>query len=224
VERAVVEVFTEDQIQRLKKDTPPLAEPSVGAVKAIGPFTRLTKEPVKEPAFTDTTLDLSKPQAVEGEPIYRHRFRDDQLDAGGKPYRYAVYAYRIRAVNALGVESGPSPYFLTIPSAPQWLFSREEGEQCHLKWAANPEKGLRGYRVYRMNGPRINGPGQTVSRLTAEPIPEPRYTDPKAGKGTQRYYVVAVDALGQEGFPSAPTWHYREYRRYYEPFVGEWHQ
>ena len=28
-----------------------------------------------------------------------------------------------------------------------------------------------------------------------------------AGKVTRRYWVVAVDALGQEGFPSAPTWH-----------------
>src|SRR5262249_11292652 len=30
VERAVVEVFSEDEVVRLKKDTPPLAEPSVG--------------------------------------------------------------------------------------------------------------------------------------------------------------------------------------------------
>jgi hypothetical protein len=169
-------------------------------------------------------VDLSKPKSVEGEPVYTRSFAKEQLDEKGKPYRYAVYAYRIRAVNALGVESGPSPYFLTIPSAPQWLFSKEEGEQCHLKWAANPEKGLKGYRVYRMNGPRINGPGQTVSRLTDDPITETRYTDAKAGKDTQRYYLVAVDALGQEGFVSAPTWHYRQYRKYYVPFVGEWHQ
>lgn len=224
VERAVVEVFSEDQIQRLKKDTPPLADPSVGGIRAIGPFQRLTKEALPKPAFTDTRIDLSKPQAIEGDAIFIRRFAEDQLDPNGKPYRYAVYAYRIRSVNALGVESGPSPYFLTIPSAPQWLFSKEEGESCHLKWAANPEKGLKGYRVYRMNGPRINGPGQTVSRLTVDPLTELRYTDPTAGKDTQRYYVVTVDALGQEGFPSAPTWHYRQYRKYYEPFVGEWHQ
>ena len=36
--------------------------------------------------------------------------------------------------------------------------------------------------------------------------------------------VFAVDALGQEGFPSAPAWSYRQFRKYYEPFVGEWHQ
>ena len=73
-------------------------------------------------------------------------------------------------------------------------------------------------------GPKINGPGQKVHRLTDEPIAEPRFEDPKGGTDTKRYWVVAVDALGQEGIPSAPVWHYRQYRKAYEPFVGEWHQ
>ncbi len=224
VERAAVEVLSEDQLARLRKDTPPLPEPSVGAVRAVGKFVRLTKEPVKDAAFADTTVDLGKPQVVEGEPVWTRSFAREQLEEKGKPYRYAVYAYRVRAVNALGMESGPSPYFLTIPSAPQGLFAKEDGEQCHLKWAANSEKGLKGYRVYRMDGPKVNGPGQPVRRLTDEPVNELRFTDGKAGKETARYWVVAVDALGQEGIPSAPAWHYRQYRKYYEPFVGEWHQ
>jgi hypothetical protein len=169
-------------------------------------------------------FDLTKPTKVDGMRLYAHRFRPEQLDAKGKPYRFGVYAYRVRAVNALGVESGPSPYFLTIPSAVQWVFAKEDGEQCHLKWAANPERGVKGYRVYRMEGPKVNGPGQPVTRLTAEPVTEARYTDAKASKDTKRYWVVAVDALGQEGIPSAPAWHYRQFRKFYEPFVGEWHQ
>jgi hypothetical protein len=229
VERAVVEVFSDDEVLRLKKDTAPLAEPSVGAIRAIGSFVRLTREPLTGVSFTDTAVDLSKPlpiagEPIAGEPIYRHRFRPDQLDAKGKPYGSAVYAYRIRAVNELGVESGPSPYFLTIPSAPESVFAREDGAQCHLKWAHNPEAKLKGYRVYRMEGPRINGPGQKVTRLTPEPIAEPHWTDMTATKDTKRYWIVAVDALGQEGMPSAPVWHYRQYRKYYEPFIGEWHQ
>jgi hypothetical protein len=224
VERAVVEVFSEDQLLRLKKDTAPLAEPSVGAIKAVGAFSRLTKTPVKDAAFTDTDLDLTKPRTVEGDALFTHRFRPDQLDEKGRPYRFAVFAYRVRALNALGVESGPSPYWLTIPSAPQHVFSKEDGEQCHLKWATNAEQKLKGYRVYRMEGPKVNGPGQPVTRLTAEPLAEAKYTDAKATKETKRYWVVAVDALGQEGFPSAPAWHWRQFRKYYEPFVGEWHQ
>jgi hypothetical protein len=221
VERAPVEVFTDDQILRLKKDTPPLAEPAVGAVKKIGKFERLTKEPIQgRVEFTDTTIDLTTPTTVDGEALFTHRFRDDQLDPAGKPYRFGVYAYRVRAVNALGVESGPSPWVLTVPAAPENVFAQEAGEQCKLQWSG----GAKGYRVYRMEGPKINGPGQPVTRLTAEPIAGNTFTDPKATKDTKRYWIVAVDALGQEGIPSAPAWHWRQFRKYYEPFTGDWHQ
>ena len=65
---------------------------------------------------------------------------------------------------------------------------------------------------------------KTVSRLAAEPQAETTFADETAGKHTRRYYVVAVDALGQEGFPSAPIWYQREWRACYAPFVGQWHQ
>lgn len=224
VERAAVAVFSEDEIIRLKKDTAPLAEPSVGGIRAIGPFVRLTKEPIKGTTWSDPNVDLRKPATFEGEPIVLHRFPADRLDPKGKPYRYGVHAYRVRAVNRLGVEAGPGPFALTIPSSPEWLFSKEEGTTCHLKWAGNAEKGIKGYRVYRMESPRINGPGQPTTRVTEDLLTEARFSDTKAGDVTRRYWVVAVDALGQEGFPSAPTWHLRQFRKYYQPFTGEWHQ
>lgn len=110
---------------------------------------------------------------------------------------------------------------LTIPSAPQWLFSKEDGTTCHLKWAANPEQAIKGYRVYRMDG-RYDK--DAIPRLTPDPITGTSYADTTAGKSSRRYNVVAVDALGQEGFPSAPVWFEREWKQYYKPFVGEWHQ
>ena len=70
----------------------------------------------------------------------------------------------------------------------------------------------------------MSGPGQKVTRRTGEPLAQTEFTDAMAGKDTRRFWVVAVDALGQEGYPSAPVWHYRQYRKYYEPFVGLWHQ
>lgn len=221
VERALVEVRTEDQLTRLKKQTPPLVEPSVGAIRRVGQFIRLTATPIEETHFTDAFIDLSKPKPFQGEALYERTFSAEQMDEQGKPYRFAVYAYRVRAVNALGVESGPSSFCLTIPSAPQWFFSKEEGTRCHLKWAANPEKGIKGYRVYRMNGRYDKDP---IPRLTPEPISKLSYRDADAGKTARRYYVVAVDALGQEGFPSSPVWFEREWKRFYLPFTGEWHQ
>ncbi len=136
-------------------------------------------------------------------------------------YRLGVFAYRVRTVDDAGRVSGPSPASFTIPSSPEHLFSREDGETCRLKWTANPEKGIAGYRVYRLDGRWNKDP---VSRLTPQPISETTFTDNSAGQRTRRYYVVAVDALGQEGFPSSPVWHQREWRAYYEPFVGQWHQ
>jgi hypothetical protein len=224
VERAVVEVFSEDELKRLKSDTAPLPDPSVGTVKAIGAFRSLTEKPLTRAEYVDDAVDLTKPLKVEGEPLFQHRFRAEQLDEKGKPYRYAVFAYRVRAVNKLGVESGPSPYFLTIPSAPQHVFAKEDEDSAKLKWRANPEEGIKGYRVYRMEGPKVNGPGQKVTRVTADPFEGIEFTDRKVGKDTRRYWIVAVDALGQEGIPSAPVWHYRQFRKYYLPFTGEWHQ
>jgi hypothetical protein len=220
VERVAVEAWSEDQLLRLKKRLPPLAEPALGAHRRIGAFTRLDTELVREPRFTDK-VDLTRPRPVERRPLWERRFAAEQLDEQGKPYRWAVFAYRVRAVNALGVEGGPSPYFLTIPSAPQGLFSRERGMACELKWMKNPEQGLRGYRVYRQDG-RFDA--QPITRITPDPIAAQTFTDDGAGKATRRYQVVAVDALGQEGLPSAPVWFAREWQPFYQPFVGEWHQ
>lgn len=221
VERAPVEVLTEDQLHRLKTQTPPLGEPSVGAIRRVGRFTRLTAEPFRQLKFADTQVDLSKSAVIEGEPVYERKFDKEQFDESGRGYRFGVFAYRIVAVNALGVESGPSPAILTLPSPPQFVFAKEEGTTCRLRWTANPESNLRGYRVYRMDGRYNKDP---IRRLTEEPISNPDFIDPEAGKPTRRFYIVAVDAIGQEGFPSSPVWFNREWRDFYRPFEGEWHQ
>ncbi|MCS7306200.1 MAG: hypothetical protein NZ602_13975 [Thermoguttaceae bacterium] len=221
VERAPVEVLSEDQLTRLKSRVRPLEQPSVGAIRRIGPFRRISPELIRQTEYVDTSVDLRKPTSIQDPAIFERSFGGEQLDRTGRPYRYAVYAYRVRCVNAKGQEGGPSPAVLTIPSAPQWLFSQEAGTTCRLKWAANPEKNLKGYRVYRLDGRWDKDP---ISRLTPEPISQLQFEDTTAGDQTRRYYVVAVDALGQEGHPSSPVWFNREWKRFYEPFVGPWHQ
>ena len=221
VERAVVEVWSENQLVRLKTKTPTLRKPSVGALRRIGKFQQLTPEPVAGTSSIHNNIDLTAPQSVAGAPLQDRELHDDHVDRGGAPYGLAVFAYRVRAVDGAGEVSGPSPAVFTIPSSPQQLFSREEGDACQLKWSANPETAIAGYRIYRLDGRWDADP---VSRLTADPIRETSYTDEGAGEDSRRYYVVAVDALGQEGFPSSPVWHRREWGAFYEPFVGDWHQ
>ena len=234
VYRADVEVYTADQIdyvsqheQRKREGPPP-----VGAVKAVGEFRKVNARLLTGTSLLDKGIDLTqKDRKVEGKALYRLAFYGKpyedtkHFDNEAPPYRFAVYAYRVRAVNALGVESGPSPWFLTVPSAPENLFTKEDGETVHMKWDANPEKKLKGYSVYRMHGRYVNR--TKVSRLNKEPVSELRYSDETAKKEQRRFFVVAVDALGQEGTPSSPSWSYREWHRYYEPFgagLGTWHQ
>jgi hypothetical protein len=90
-----------------------------------------------------------------------------------------------------------------------------------LRWEANPEKGLKGYRVYRLDGRFDKEP---ISRLTPDAVAGREFADPEAGKKSRRYHVVAVDALGREGRPSSPVWFEREWKSTYAPFVAEWHQ
>jgi hypothetical protein len=221
VERAAVEVWSDNQLHRLKHRTAPLAEPAIGAIRRIGPFRRLTSEAVWEHRYFDTQVDLGRPEAIEGEPVYDRPLHAEHLDESGRDYRWAVFAYRVCAVDETGAESGPSPAVFTIPSSPQFTFSRENRTTCELKWVANPEEAIAGYRVYRMDGRYDNEP---ISRLNDHPLLDTTFQDETAGKATRRYYVVAVDALGQEGQPSSPVWFQREWRDYYLPFIGDWHQ
>jgi hypothetical protein len=178
-----------------KDNDPEYLHPQPVEVHNITRIRKLNDRPISERSFTDK-IDLKSAESKPGE------------------YRFAVHAYIIKAINKLGTESGPSPYALTIPSEPMHVYNRESAGTAELKWAANPEKGIVGYHVYKLEGT------WNIVRLTTEPIKGTTYTH-KGGKGTTRYWVVAVDALGQEGQPSSPVWHRQSYKGFYS---GEWHQ
>lgn len=236
VERADVSVYSTDQLVAIKYTSGDLKEVkpgerrythtsdlAVGRVKRIGQFRRLTQQPIVETSFVDETADLAAGQREPEEPaLGGSPLRPGQVDPAGKPYRFAVYAYRVRAVNRLGVESGPSPFIFTYPAAVQHVFAKEEpGGKTRLKWAPNSEKGIKGYLVYRQNGRWNRDP---IVRLTPEPIAATEFLDETSGEITRRYELVAVDALGQEGEPSQPIWSRREWRAFYVPYTTEWHQ
>lgn len=222
VERAVVSVHSSEQAARVAKRYPRGGEPSVAAVKAIGAFERLTPGPVADAAFVDDSIDLDAGMREPESPIAGRPLKGDQLAADGRPYRFGVYAYRVRAVNRLGVVGGPSPIAFTFPGAVRHVAAKEEGKSAtRVRWQASPQRGVMGYLVYRHDGRYDKDP---IVRVTREPIAATEFLDENAGTSARRYEVVAVDALGQEGEPSAPVWSRREYQRYYVPYVGEWHQ
>ncbi|KKM03770.1 hypothetical protein LCGC14_1771100 [marine sediment metagenome] len=232
VERADVMVYSMDELKHMKTYTDkktkkaktiyvPRDKPGVADIRSTGRFKLISKELLTAPSFTDTSVDFDAGQVKSiANPLQKHDL-EKYRDPKGKPYPWRVYAYRVRAVNHLGVESGDSPWFLTIPEAPQHVFSRERGEVVDLKWARHLDKRVVGYNVYRM-WHRFGG--TPFDRLNDKPIKGTTFTDTKARTPTHRYFVVAVDALGQEGLVSSPVWSNREWRHVYKPFVGEWHQ
>jgi hypothetical protein len=144
---------------------------------------RLTQKPVKAPKF----LDKRKLGATEG--VFGHEVRN----------------YQVRAVNSLGVESGPSARGFTLTSAvPSARAKMNPDGSATITWKASAEKGILGYLVYRLDEVR----NSAVLRLTAHPVKDLVFVDrPETPRAERRkYYVVAVDALGQEGMPSSGAW------------------
>jgi hypothetical protein len=178
-----------------KDNDPEYKTPQVVAVRDISNWAKLNDGPISGTAFTDSRMDLGRPGPESGD------------------YRYAVYAYVVRAVNRRGTESGPSPYALTLAAEPEHVLVREKGGQAEVKWEPSREKGIVGYLVYELAE-------QRVGCLTPEPVTECAFRPP-AGGATKRYVIVPVDVLGQEGQPSSPAWANHSYKGF---FPGEWHQ
>lgn len=181
-----------------KDNDPEYPEPVVTSVKDISDIQKLNEEPVTGNLFVDSTVDLTAKGSRSGD------------------YKYTVYAYIIKAVNRLGTESGPSPYAPTIPAAPQRAMLRElENGVAEIKWDPGPEKGVAGYRIYKLGTSHWE-----IIRVTDDPILANTFRH-TPGQGQTRYWIVAVDRLGQEGEPSSPVWYNHNYTGFYS---GEWHQ
>jgi hypothetical protein len=142
---------------------------------------RITPEPIAEPSLVDRGVRLDQP----GEEAMGHRT--------------AVYAYAVRAVNALGVESGASPYVLTLPSEPRDVVAQELSDgRVKVSWRSL-EDSVTSYRLYK-----------SVDKFVIERLPMEVTDTERVFEGpfarTDRIWVSPVDVLGQEGVPSSPVW------------------
>jgi HEAT repeat protein len=157
------------------------AHPS--SMRTFEPFIKFTDKPIKGTAFRDARK-LGGPSGFLG---------------------HEVRGYVVKAVNAVGIESGPSTMALTLTSSVPSVTATERADGSTLvEWKPVPEKHVRGYAVYRMDEYRHS----LCIRLNPHPVRTTRYVDwceaPKAER--RRYYVVAIDALGQRGLPSTGAW------------------
>jgi fibronectin type 3 domain-containing protein len=117
----------------------------------------------------------------------------------------AVYYYTVVSYNSVEVESqAPTPTAATTkptPTAPHGLSaSRGQGRQVTLRWTANPEPDIAGYRVFRSD--RADG----GFSLVASSVRETTYVDTNLKNGTAYYYKVqGVDADSLIGAESEAT-------------------
>jgi hypothetical protein len=203
--RGIAEIYTSNTIsdahyvtKKCAYTDPIFDEPVIDNVHNVKDIIKLNSEPITNLFYDDFSVDLNNKGEESGD------------------YKYAVHAYIIKAVNKLDVESGPSAYTITIPSAPKnvRLYQNE------IIWDEALEESVIGYKIYMYN--TSYGPNHI---LTDEPFSGNSYTiknTPVAVKNIHRFWVVPIDVLGQEGIPSVPV--------YYEPswyegfYEGNWHQ
>ncbi len=110
--------------------------------------------------------------------------------------------YRLRAMATdKGQKTDPSPGFVTItytdltpPAAPQGLIASTNGGMAALTWAANAEKDLAGYNVYRT----VGGTRAMINSSLITTSPQPSYQDRGLEDGNYLYDVTAVDTHNNE--------------------------
>jgi hypothetical protein len=194
---ATVDTVSEGVQAPWKDNDPHYDAPRVARITGLGDYVRLNPTLIAATSFTDVAVDLG----------------DKGPEAGD--HAYAVYAYLVRAVNRLGVESGPSPYALTIPAEPRSVLVQEAGNDAQIVWDKSPEPSVVGYRVYRLGEDVFE-----IVLLTPDPVAVTSFVEATDGQ-TTRFWITAVDALGQEGQPSSPAWFGHRYDGFYS---GDWHQ
>ena len=146
---------------------------------------RITKEPVPATELVDQDAKVNGP-----------------ADALTWP---KTYAYVVRAVNAWGHESGPSPVTLALPDPPGPVRAIPWADGCRLVlWDTCKSGGIAGYHLMRMD----DWHAKYVFRLQASPLLFPAFRDSENHPTVdrRRYYASGVDALGTIGLPTSGAW------------------
>ncbi len=157
---------------------------------ALADFRKLNSSPITGTSFLDTTVALN----------------------GGSGYPYKVYAFYVTAVDSGGHESGRSPLWFTIPQAPVGLRVLNNASTYDISWLPPHDggQGITGYRVY------VADTDLGVHEVTTNAVTQTSYSAPKTGIDKyNRFYVAAIDSLGQEGVPSGGVWGNYMYAGYY---------
>ncbi|MGY2893851.1 fibronectin type III domain-containing protein [Deinococcus sp. UYEF24] len=130
----------------------------------------------------------------------------DSTVQGGVEYLYALAAADEGGqASGRGTLTSASGQNLTPPAAPSGLGITPGENALTLAWAANPERDLRGYLVYRSEAPSASKAASPELLLTGVPITSLTYADsiPQGVQALYTYRVVAVNTTQVDSAPSA---------------------
>jgi fibronectin type 3 domain-containing protein len=177
-------------------DIPPPPPEQVGATAGDG-MVELKWSPVEEAAgynvYRSQKGDAFPLNPVNPNPIEHTHYRDTGV-VNDREYRYAVRSVRMAGETPIeGGNSAPitvAPVDLIPPSRPTGLAAFPLAEGMELRWIANPEPDVVGYRVYRR---KVFEPA--FERLTDDIVRETSYVDKGVRRGEEYdYHITAVDA------------------------------
>jgi hypothetical protein len=131
---------------------------------------------------------------------------NDQAFKFGEEYSYVVRAVslgtggsQVESLNSNSLSITPRDVF--PPKPPTSLSSNAIPQRISLFFAANDERDVVGYHVFRSTDPAL--PKDQWRKLTRTPIDRTTYADDAVETGvTYYYYVVAVDSAGNVSPPS----------------------
>lgn len=202
-----------------------LIEPAARIAEAPTSFSAKITEPaiILDWNAPEMNVDGSKPANILGYNIYRSPTEketakllnttplnqtqySDKLFEFGKDYFYFTRTVSLGA-NAEPVESlesnivKVSPKDIFAPSSPSAITIAAAPNNLSIFFAANPEKDIAGYRIYRSNDRNL--PLSEWQNLTIELLTTNTYQDLKVESGkTYYYYLTATDTAGNTSEPS----------------------
>ncbi len=155
-----------------------------------------------------TTRSQNEPgqMPLNGErPLTTTQYADQAFNFGEE------YVYVVRAVS-LGTEGQPveslnsnaitvTPKDTFAPSPPSGISPAPAANRISIFFAANPERDVTGYNIYRSTDPAL--PKESWTKLNRTPLERTTYQDESVQTGVKYfYYLTAVDSAGNVSQPS----------------------
>lgn len=148
---------------------------------------------------TDASQNEIGQTPLNPSPVNASEF-NDQTFKFGEEYVYVVRAVslgtggaQVESLNSNSLSITPRDTF--APSAPTGLSANASPQRISLFFAANPERDVVGYNIFRSTDPNL--PKDQWRKLTRTPTDRTTYADDAVEAGTTYYYyVVAIDAAG----------------------------